>query len=444
MCDTIIATNSATANGITLFGKNSDREPNEAQYMVSVPATDHKTPSSLTCTYIDIPQVAHTYAILISKPFWMWGAEMGSNEHGVTIGNEAVFTKVRQRMEPSLTGMDLLRLGLERGASAREALDVITGLLTEFGQGGNCGLTHDFRYHNSFLIADPKEAWVLETAGQEWAAKQVHGIYAISNGLTIGKDFDLCSENLIEYAIEKKWCKDADDFDFANCYADPIYSHLSDCKGRSSRAVSFLKKVEGKLTVFDMMSVLRDHGEDQACEYPKGLGKQTLCMHAGFGPVRNSQTVGSLVSYLDERQAVHFFTGTAAPCTSIFKPMWIDTMLPDMGDAPNDKVDDSSLFWKHEYIHRTLIHSMKDQLKLLRDDRNQLEEKFVNESLQAVGQQADVRNAIVMNSYMQAMDVENLWVEKVKQLTPTRSKLPLLAQKAWKKFNFEAKINLNV
>ena len=31
MCDTIAATGSATADGITLFGKNSDREPNEAQ-----------------------------------------------------------------------------------------------------------------------------------------------------------------------------------------------------------------------------------------------------------------------------------------------------------------------------------------------------------------------------------------------------------------------------
>ena len=100
-----------------------------------------------------------------------------------------------------------------------------------------------------------------------------------------------------------------------------------------------------------------------------------------------------------------------------------------MGDTPNDKVDDSSLFWKHEYIHRTMIHSMKDQLKLLRDDRNQLEEKFVSESLQAVGQQADVRNAIVMNSYMQAIDVENLWVDKVKQLTPTRSKIAIVGTK---------------
>ena len=444
MCDTIIATNSTTANGITLFAKNSDREPNEAQYMVSVPANDHDLPSSLTCTYIDIPQVAHTHAILISKPFWMWGAEMGTNEHGVTIGNEAVFTKIPQTMEPSLTGMDLLRLGLERGASAKEALDVITGLLAEFGQGGNCGLTHDFRYHNSFLIADPKEAWVLETAGKEWAAKQVHGIYAISNGLTIEKDFDICSDNLISLAIEKKWCKDAEDFNFAKCYSDPVYTHLSDCKGRSARAVAFLKKVEGKLTVFDMMSVLRDHGEDQFYEYPKGLSKQTVCMHAGYGPIRNSQTVGAMVSYLDVRQPTHFYTGTAATCTSIFKPVWIDTLLPDMGAIPNEKADDSSLFWKHEYIHRKAISNMKDHLRLLSEDRNQLEEKVVNESLQAICQQSDVRNAIVMNSFMEAMDVENSWMEKMQNSSKVGNNLPILVKKAWEKLNKEADINLNV
>lgn len=444
MCDTIIATNSTTANGITLFGKNSDREPNEAQFMLSVPAADHELSESLTCTYIDIPQVAHTYSILISKPFWMWGAEMGTNEHGVTIGNEAVFTKIPQTMEPSLTGMDLLRLGLERGTSAREALEVITKLLEEFGQGGNCGLTHDFRYHNSFLIADPKEAWVLETAGKEWAAKQIHGIYAISNGLTIEKDFDLCSDNLISLAIEKKWCKDADDFNFANCYSDPLYTKFSDCKGRSARAVAFLKKVEGKLTVFDMMNVLRDHGEDQSIDYPKGLAKQTVCMHAGYGPIRNSQTVSALVSYLDERQPTHFFTGTAATCSSIFKPIWIDTLLPDMGVTPNDKFDESSLFWKHELVHRRLIHDMKDTLKITRNNRSQLEEKFVNESLQAVCQQADVRNAIVMNSYMEAMTLEDEWLEEIKNKDLGHSKLPFLVKKAWEKFNSQANFNLNV
>ena len=113
--------------------------------------------STVKCTYREIPQVEHTYEVLLAKPFWMWGAEMGANEHGVTIGNEAVFTKVPYDKEPGLIGMDFLRLALERSKTAREALTVITQLLEQYGQGGNCGFQHLLYYHNSFLIADPRD-----------------------------------------------------------------------------------------------------------------------------------------------------------------------------------------------------------------------------------------------------------------------------------------------
>lgn len=68
------------------------------------------------------------------------------------------------------------RLALERGSSAREALEVITALLERYGQGGSCKEEPvPFIYHNTFLLADRTEAWVLETAGQYWAAQQIRG-----------------------------------------------------------------------------------------------------------------------------------------------------------------------------------------------------------------------------------------------------------------------------
>ena len=63
---------------------------------------------------------------------------------------------------------------MERSATADEALEVITDLLEQFGQGGPCSDTkEDFFYHNSFLVADSKEAWILETAGRLWAAEKI-------------------------------------------------------------------------------------------------------------------------------------------------------------------------------------------------------------------------------------------------------------------------------
>ena len=65
----------------------------------------------LQCTYIEIEQIPKTFAVVMSKPAWMWGAEMGANEHGVCIGNEAVYTKDfgPDDLEEKLLGMDLVR-----------------------------------------------------------------------------------------------------------------------------------------------------------------------------------------------------------------------------------------------------------------------------------------------------------------------------------------------
>ena len=128
MCDTIVATSGVTADGRVLFGKNSDREPNEAHQIIYIPAEDHSPDSQVFCTYIEIPQVEHTNALLLAKPFWLWGAEMGANEHGVAIGNEAVFTKEPYKKGKSLIGMDLLRLALERAESAESAVDTMISL----------------------------------------------------------------------------------------------------------------------------------------------------------------------------------------------------------------------------------------------------------------------------------------------------------------------------
>ncbi|WAQ93615.1 SCRN2-like protein [Mya arenaria] len=259
-CDTFVALPSATGNGCMIFGKNSDRPGNEVQEVVYLAAASHKPGDKLQCTYIDIPQVEKTYAVVLSKPSWMWGAEMGANE--------------------------------QRGGSARESLDVITACLESHGQGGPCAEGGDWFYHNSFIIADGNEAW---------------GVRNISNQLTIGKKFDLSSAGLIEAATEAGIYKPSDgEFNFARVFDDDSLStlHSRYCNGKR-----LLKKYSenGQFNVSNMMSILRD--TDSGINQESG----TCASQVSMLPSNQGATAAST-------PACHWFTATPDPAISMFKP----------------------------------------------------------------------------------------------------------------------------
>jgi len=440
MCDTIVATGAVTADGVALFGKNSDREPNEAHEIVVLPAADPTPGSVVHCTYLDVPQVAHTHAVLLAKPFWIWGAEMGANEHGVTIGNEAVFTKVPYGKADGLIGMDFLRLALERAATAEEAVTVITTLLGEHGQSGNCGFQHKLFYHNSFLIADPRDAWVLETAGPHWAARRIEGLYTISNRLTITNAWDLASPDLVPYAVDHKWCKGPEDFSFARCYSDFVYSTFSDAANRQKRTTALLEAARGQVTAGLMMRVLRDHGPSSGPPRPdRGLIGTTVCAHPAFGPARGSQTTGSMVSHLRPDHPTHFVTGTAAPCTSVFKPVWLDVSLPPTGPRPTGTYDPATLFWQHEALHRRVLRDPGTALPLFVGARDGIEAEWGEEALRLAPADAATREAFEAACFERARDAETAWRSQV-GASGLRDRRTLLAKLAWRAWNRQAGI----
>jgi len=407
-----------TADGSVIFGKNSDREPNEAQALEFHPAQEYPLGQTVKCTYQEIPQVRETHAVLLSRPFWMWGAEMGANEKGVVIGNEAVFTKMPLDRKGGLIGMDLLRLALERADTAEQAVETVIQLLADHGQGGICGYEDKrITYHNSFICADPKGAWVLETAGPLWVRRRVDGFASISNGLTIGEEFDACHPDAIETAKRKGWLKPEKTFDFSRCFSDWFYTTFSASRNRQSRSLGLIREGETekggqRIGVPSALRVLRDHQGD--VYRPDGhLLCDRLCAHAANRLSRNAtQSTGSLVAHLKTDLHTYWATGTSAPCTGIFKPVWFGpSPLPDIGTTPEGTFDPNALWWHHERLHRSVLLDYPARIKAYREERDALEGEFLDKAAY-VG--PDERSELSRWAFTQARDATDRWTGQVR------------------------------
>ena len=372
MCDTMVAMGEVSRNGRVYFAKNSDRQPNEPHIMIQVPRQQYPPGARVRCTYLEIEQARETYAVLLLKPSWIWGCEMGCNEFGLNIGNEAVFT--REKYEPTgLIGMDLIRLALERCRTTQEALELIIELLSKYGQGGNCGFEKPFTYHNSFLITDAHEAWVLETAGKYWAAQKVNGIRTISNGLTIGSNYDRSHPDLIKHAMEKGWCKSEQDFVFARCYKDKLFTRFS---GSGQRQNCSQVELEGRVGDIDeaiMMEILRSHHPDVEGKQFQRSSLQSVCMHGG-GLV-GDHTTGSYVACLSDKGSLYWITGASTPCLAMFKPLWWvdDHPLLFREDQQQEAID----YWQQrERFHRMVINGQIINLSDYYERRDHLEKSW--------------------------------------------------------------------
>jgi len=370
----------------------------------------------------------------------MWGAEMGVNEHGVVIGNEAVFTRIHREKGGHLTDMDLLRLALERSKTALTALETITDLLAKYGQGGR----YDYQdksltYHNIFIIADTREAWVPETAGPVWAAKKVTTVYSISNGLTIGTEFDLSHLELVPTANRMGWLKGGETFHFARCYADWFYKTFSACHTRRWRSLGQLREREGKLGVPDAFALLRDHRNKPY--RPDGhFLMNRICAHVANSLSRHAnQSTASLVAHLTPDKHTIWATGTLAPCTGIIKLLLIhDDSIPGLGPTPGEQFDSSSLLWRHEQLHRLVLQDFPNRLRQYRDQRDQLENDFINRA--AAVEPANFRSPS-RSCFQTAQGKTYDWSDNVRTL-PFQHSHNIVYRRYWKQQNRKAGIHL--
>ena len=425
MCDTMAAVGSSTADGTVIFAKNSDREFNEPQYLEQRPAARHPRGSEVRLTYVSIPEVPETYAVLLSKPHWIWGAEIGANDQGLAIGNEAVFSGIEASLEPGIIGMDYLRLALERARDVDEAIHVITRLLAQYGQSGNCGFRRTLTYHNSFILADPQKAAVLETVDREWVVSPIREYCAISNELSVGTEYSSASDTLEARALDAGLMQPDRPLPFSSVYGSP--EKTASGRHRRARAMTMLGSSGKGLTITDFFRAMRDHTEGP--RPPDRANGPSICMHAREGAL--GQTTASWVAQLSAQHPVHWVTGTAAPCTGIFKPLVLEAGVPPHGTRPGAAEDNTSLWWRHEKLRAYLNAADERARNEFFRERDALEAQFIGEVAAArarvtahagaatnAGAAAgedrapDDLLAIVKSCWARGLALENAWLAK--------------------------------
>ncbi|MGD0946738.1 MAG: C69 family dipeptidase [Candidatus Binatia bacterium] len=342
-CDSLVALSSATADGSVLFAKNSDRPALECQPLMQVTRQSHPPGTRMRCTHIEIPQAPETARVIGSRPFWCWGFEHGLNEHGVAIGNHTVFTR-----DPlcghGLIGMDLVRLGLERGRSAAQAVEVMTALIEEYGQGGSGYHDKDWPYHNSFLVADRGAAFVLEASDQRWALRRVWGVASLSNHLTIGSDWDALSDGAIEHAVAEGWWNEDRDgrFDFADAYRDTTVVPEVISSGRHQRTCTLLEHAHGMVSMHLLKGALRDHygrpmpAADLTPADPRYF---SVCMHAEPVGTTTASMIARIPTVSGEPPV--YWASLGSPCVSLFIPLYVDADIPAVLSHGGERPDDS-------------------------------------------------------------------------------------------------------
>ncbi len=378
MCDTLCAPG---RRGM-VFAKNSDRPPGEVQI-----AWPFGRRASAGCTlrtqYLSIGD-AGAHATFLSCPTWLWGAEHGVNEHGVAIGNERVSTTHdAAAAKPALIGMDLVRLGLERARTAAEAVDVMTGLLETCGQGGIADAAHHEAYDSSFLIADPAGAFVLETAGSDYAVAPFASGVAISNRLVLGTEWTRASAGLTP----------GDDFDrFRDHDEDTGYADV-----RLAASRRFLASADsGGVTAAATAAHLRDHGtgpwgapglDGQVQAPPARVGADgsgiSVCMHVRGLSVTAASMIAELTPGIADGAPLRVFVAAGSPCASIYVPAFPRTATGPPPFVPLELSGEE--LWHAADALRQLVEADPDALARIRERLTPVEDELWAEADDVAG-----------------------------------------------------------
>ncbi len=295
-CSSFLVTKGASENGSVMITYTCD---GEFLYKLDyIPAQDHKPDEFIEIKSWGgkvkgkIKQIPHTYSVVGLM-----------NEFQVAIG-ETTFGGRKELVNSDglLNYFTLMGIALQRAKTAREAIQVMTELVAEYGYSSS---------GESFSIADKNEAWIMEMIGPgsggegaHWVALRIPDGYisAHANMSRIGEfpldDPENClySENIISFAEEKGYYdrKSGKRFNFRYAFDPPKPSSLRTCAARvwsmfrrSAPSLNFSPdfhrgvkgekpyplwiKPDKKLSVSDVMNIMRDHYEGTEFDMTKGI-----------------------------------------------------------------------------------------------------------------------------------------------------------------------------
>ena len=256
-CTTILLGKGFTADGSVIMGHNEDMGKMSGRLKYH-PRQKH-TQKWISLNYVTLPQVPETYGYWasgnsqpVADQFFDGGWILtGMNEFGVSLACNTMST--REEKIPKGRGIirySIRKLILERMESARRGVELIGELIDEYGQ---CGSPV------AYCIADPEEAWLVETTYRHWIARRIpdEGLAVIANQYTIETEWDMMSDRLIDDAIDRGWYDVKDGpFNFKAAYMKPSDLDRPRNTSREYQGRVALRDKKGSITVEDVLSIL--------------------------------------------------------------------------------------------------------------------------------------------------------------------------------------------
>ncbi len=434
-CTNFLVTKGASTDGSTMITYAADSHTLYGELYFQ-PAKDYPANAMRDINEWDtgkflgrIPQVAHTFSVVGNM-----------NEFQVAIG-ETTYGGREELATQSGAIMDygsLMYVALQRAKTAREAIEVIADLMDKYGYASS---------GESFSISDPNEVWIMEMIGKGngekgavWVAQRVPDGYISGHAnqarITTFPMNDpancLFAKDVISFAREKGWFEGLNkDFSFSDIYAPVDFSgarfsdarvfagfnkvfsgmkqyeeyalgivkHGGDNKFPSNRMPLWIKP-DKKLTVQDVMGMMRDHYQGTALDMTKDAGAGPFKLPYRWRPltftvdsadfvneraISTQQTGFSFVaqsrSWLPNPIGGILWFGVDDSYSTVYAPMYCGiTEIPEcfrVGNGDMLTFSETSAFWTFNIVSNFAYLRYDAMIPDVLKVQKNLEDKFV-------------------------------------------------------------------